>query len=82
MGIEGGAGIGSRKEGTHAVGRTGGALRPRPGAFAVTWSFQMFSSYDFFHDTQILVLNSETNRHAEKFTYATCVLKRFPRTSD
>ena len=30
-GTEGGAGIGSRKEGTHAVGRTGGTLRPRPG---------------------------------------------------
>ena len=30
-GTEGGAGIGSRKEGSHAVGRTGGSLRPRPG---------------------------------------------------
>ena len=30
-GTEDGAGIGSRKEGTHAVGRTGGTLRPRPG---------------------------------------------------
>ena len=30
-GTEGGAGIGSRKEGTHAVGRTGGILRPRAG---------------------------------------------------
>ena len=28
---EDGAGIGSRKEGTHAVGRTGGILRPHPG---------------------------------------------------
>ena len=27
MEMEGGAGIGSRKEGTHAVGRTGGILR-------------------------------------------------------
>ena len=31
-GTEDGDGIGSRKEGTHAVGRTGGILRPRPGA--------------------------------------------------
>ena len=31
-GTEGGAGIGYRKEGTHAVGRTGGILRPHPGA--------------------------------------------------
>ena len=31
-GTEDGAGIGSRKEGTHAVGRTGGILRPRPGS--------------------------------------------------
>ena len=29
---EDGDGIGSRKEGTHAVGRTGGILRPHPGA--------------------------------------------------
>ena len=29
---EDGDGIGSRKEGTHAVGRTGGILRLRPGA--------------------------------------------------
>ena len=29
---EDGDGIGSRKEGTHSVGRTGGILRPRPGA--------------------------------------------------
>ena len=28
---EDGAGIGSRKEGTHSVGRTGGILRSRPG---------------------------------------------------
>ena len=31
-GTEDGAGIGSRKEGTHAVGRTGGILRHHPGA--------------------------------------------------
>ena len=31
-GTEDGAGIGSRKEGTHAVGRTGGILRPRKAA--------------------------------------------------
>ena len=31
-GTAGGAGIGSRKEGTHAVGRTSGILRPHPGA--------------------------------------------------
>ena len=36
-GTEGGAGIGSRKEGTHAVGRTGGILRPRPGRVKVPW---------------------------------------------
>ena len=30
-GTEDGDGIGSRKEGTHAVGRTGGILRPHPG---------------------------------------------------
>ena len=29
-GTEDGDGIGSLKEGTHAVGRTGGILRPRP----------------------------------------------------
>ena len=32
VGTEDGAGIGSRKEWTHAVGRTGGILRLRPGA--------------------------------------------------
>ena len=31
-GTEDGAGIGSEKEETHAVGRTGGILRPHPGA--------------------------------------------------
>lgn len=31
-GTEGGVVIGSRKEGSHAVGRIGGILRPHPGA--------------------------------------------------